>query len=218
MAMTNIVIDDIRTFLAQPRTIPFMNERDLQMHLAIFLTATTHYDRVEVEYYVPKVTLGNGYVWENEMKVDIVVVREGEYVPIELKYKTREIPGINIDRFGEVVKGVQIVKNQSAQNEAKYAFWKDVRRLELLKNRYKAVPGGLALFLTNDPSYQNTPRLGTNSYTHSIESGRHDKKRAALGGDRLKFEMGEAYTITWSGEWAENIPDRNQFEYILLKV
>ena len=100
MAMINIVIDDICTFLAQPRTIPFMNERDLQMHLAIFLTATTHYDRVEVEYYVPKVTLGNGYVWENEMKVDIVVVREGEYVPIELKYKTREIPGINIDRFG----------------------------------------------------------------------------------------------------------------------
>ena len=51
-----------------------------------------------------------------------------------------------------------------------------------------------------------------------MESGQQDKKRAALDGDRLKFEMGEAYTITWSGEWADNIPDRNQFEYILLKV
>ena len=62
MATINLVIDDIRTFLAQPRTKPFMNERDLQMHLALFLTATNHYNRVEVEYYVPKIALGSGYV------------------------------------------------------------------------------------------------------------------------------------------------------------
>lgn len=154
MPTINTVINDIRTFLARPRTIPFMNERDLQTHLAIYLTATRHYDHVEVEYYVPKETLGSGYVWGNDMKVDIVVVKDGEYVPIELKYKTQEIPGINIDRFGEVLKGVQIVKNQSAQNEAKYAFWKDVRRIELLKERFSSIKSGVALFMTNDYSYQ----------------------------------------------------------------
>lgn len=114
------------------------------------------------------------------MKVDIVVMKSGEYIPIELKYKTREIPSITIFRFGEELNNVQIVKNQSAQNEAKYAFWKDVRRIELLKQRFKAVSGGVALFLTNEDSYQTTPRAGAKSASHSIAEEFHSKRRDAL--------------------------------------
>lgn len=218
MATISLVIDDIRTFLAQPRTKPFMNERDLQMHLALFLTATNHYNRVEVEYYVPKIALGSGYVWKNEMKVDIVIEKSGEYIPIELKYKTREIPGINIDRFGEVLKGVQIVKNQSAQNEAKYAFWKDVRRIELLKKRFpSAIKNGVVLFLTNDYSYQMPQKLmDAKSASHSVAEGSHFNERSALKESMPAFMLFNSYTIKWSGKLDKINP--TIFEYILLKI
>ncbi|MDD5870401.1 MAG: hypothetical protein PUC77_02800 [Bacteroidales bacterium] len=178
MTLIEKVTEDVQVFLGKQKNGPFMNERDLQMHLAIALkNSSNNYDKVEVEYYVPLMeagkkikVLGGDYVWNKDMRVDIVVEKDGKFIPIELKYKTKEIKK-DIPRFDEVLNGVAIIKNQGAQNEAKYGFWKDVRRIELLKKRFKAVPGGLALFLTNDPSYQNKTDEEAMSYSHSIANG-----------------------------------------------
>ncbi len=48
------------------------NERDFQMHLATWLRESKHYDDVDVEYYVPYKELNN-YVWDSELRLDIVV-------------------------------------------------------------------------------------------------------------------------------------------------
>lgn len=216
MALIDTVAKDVHNFLQENKNRPFMNERDLQMHLAIALkNSGNNYDKVEVEYYVPLKALGKPYVWNNEMKVDIVVKKDDEFIPIELKYKTKSIPGLQIPRFNETLDGAEIIKDQSAQNLAKYAFWKDVRRIELLKKRFKAVPGGLAIFLTNDPSYQSKPTKGTKSFSHSIERGKHAKERGALL-SLPEFELDKDHEIKWSADLDKNNP--NQFEYILLKV
>lgn len=217
MALIDTVYDDIQKFLGTRNATNarrFMNERDLQMHLVIALKNTNHYDNVDLEYYVPLNALGDEYVWKTEMKVDIVVEKDGEFIPIELKYKTKAI-NEKISRFGEKLKQAEIVKDQSAHNIAKYAFWKDVRRIELLKKRFKAVPGGLAIFLTNDPSYQSKPTKGTKSFSHSIERGKHAKERGALL-SLPEFELDKAHEIKWSADLDKN--NLNQFEYILLKV
>lgn len=226
MALIDTVAKDVHNFLRDNKNRPFMNERDLQMHLAIALkNSGNNYDKVEVEYYVPlnetgkngkkNKVLGGDYVWNNEIKVDIVVKKDDEFIPIELKYKTKSIPGLQIPRFNETLDGAEIIKDQSAQNLAKYAFWKDVRRIELLKNRFKAVTGGLAIFLTNDPSYQSKPTKGTKSFSHSIERGKHAKERGALL-SLPEFELDKDHEIKWSADLDKNNP--NQFEYILLKV
>lgn len=227
MALIEDVVKDVHDFLGKQKNGPFMNERDLQMHLAIALKNSNHnYDKVEVEYYVPLKALGKSYVWKNEMKVDIVVEKDGEFIPIELKYKTKAIgkkkttkkknTKQDIKRFGEILKNVVVVKDQSAQNLAKYDFWKDVRRIELLEKRFKAVTGGLAIFLTNDPSYQREPKENAMSYTHSIEGGEHGPIRNALSDERIQFRLRQNYTIEWSDDLDKNNP--NQFEYILLQV
>lgn len=232
MTLIEKVTEDVQVFLGQQKNGPFMNERDLQMHLAIALkNSSNNYDNVEVEYYVPLMeadqngnefkVLGEDYVWNKDMRVDIVVKKDGKFIPIELKYKTKEI-NKDIPRFGEVLEGVTIIKNQAAQNEAKYGFWKDVRRIELLKRRFKSVPGGLAIFLTNDQYYQNETNEDAMSYTHSIAERVHDKVREEIHKKKQKgprkefpeFELDKEHKIKWSNP----LVNPNQFEYILLQV
>jgi hypothetical protein len=76
-----------------------------------------------------------------------------------LKYKLKEVKlkeeDTEFKRFGiPGKKGIKLVSNQAAENEGRYDFWKDVKRLELLAEHFKdSVIGGIAIFLTNQGSY-----------------------------------------------------------------
>lgn len=109
---------------------------------------------MEVEYYIPNsVAKGAGYEWSSDLRLDLVVRKGAEYVPVELKYPTRRVM-TDIIRFGKVLPGVEIVKNQGAQDIVMYNFWKDVRRVEIVRSLFpKAVKGGLSVMLTNDDYY-----------------------------------------------------------------
>ena len=148
----------IENFLLSERRF-FFNEKDLQVNLALYLMSKY---TVHLEYHVPKNELpqnGEHYPWsEKTLSIDIVVEKDGEYVPIELKYKTRSLPeSAQIMRFGIPMDASTIIKNQSAHDIGRYAFWKDVRRLEQLNERFDKVVGGIAVFVTNDASYTATP-------------------------------------------------------------
>ena len=150
MALIDIVSSDVKRFLDTNKELLF-NERDLQMHLATYLRQNGHYDDIDLEYYVPVIEL-DGYtdIWDTELRMDLVVRRGDEFVPIELKYKTKRVRK-TLPRFGESVKeDVEVMKNQGAQDLGMYDFWKDVRRIELVKKRFKKVKNGLAVFVTND--------------------------------------------------------------------
>ena len=90
-ALIDIVRRDVFAFLESNDELLF-NERDFQMHLATWLrNSANHYDDVDVEYYVPRSELEN-YVWDSELRLDIVVKKDGEYCPGEilLQYNHRE--------------------------------------------------------------------------------------------------------------------------------
>ena len=94
------------------------------MHLAVFLRETRKYDDVDVEYYVPYKALNN-YIWESELRLDILVRKGNEYLPVELKYKTKRVTK-GILRFEEKITNIEVLKNQGAQDLGMYDFWKDV--------------------------------------------------------------------------------------------
>lgn len=237
------VENDIREFIKQQEELLF-NELDFQMQLAIFLRMSNKYDDVDVEYYMPtkkgkkkkkddidsedylptkNTDILEGNNWDSNMRVDIVVSRGNEYVPIELKYVTKKVVR-DKERFGKLIKGMEILRDQAAQDIRRYDFWKDVRRIELIKKNFPAVKNGFAVFLTNDPSYKKDPRSTAVCYPFSMSGERiiggadidWNGNPAASKGHRSRshFRLEGGYKLLWDKTSMEDV----QFDYTILKI
>lgn len=227
MSFAEQILSDVTLFLDCNQEL-FFNERDFQMHLALWLIKTGHYEDVDVEYAVPLKMLDNLpkrtpmesiYPWESELKVDIVVKKNNEYIPIELKYKTKSVFKKTIDRFGESIESSSIIKNQGAQDLGKYGFWKDVYRLELLKKRFHSViQNGICIFLTNDLTYtKQNKKENANDVAFSMCEGYHNyRKHWALDTSKIaksypNFSLEKDYYIKW-----ENSANECMYTIILI--
>lgn len=195
------VREDVVAFLKNNNSLLY-NERDLQMHLAVWLKNQKNvYDDVEVEYYVPKSELKD---CDSDLYLDIVIRKGDNYCPIELKYKTKEID-LEISCFDEKIKNkVKVLKNQGAQNLGKYDFWKDIRRIELVYNRFEKVKGGLVIFLTNDKNYKKESRKDaycsqfdmTDGVTHNREK-HWNNQNSRCSNKRKSFDVDRKYKTDW---------------------
>ena len=203
MDLVVAVREDIAAYLEHMPELCF-NERDLQMHLALWLGKSAHkYDDVDVEYYVPYQLLGADYIWHNEVRIDLIVRKEFEYLPIELKYKTKRIRK-RINRFGESIpESIQVMKEQGAQDIGMYSFWKDVRRIELMNKRFEQVAGGIVLFMTNDKSYLNQTKETSNNFRLSLAQGSRAREKhwknpySYCAQNYPSFEVDKTYDIAW---------------------
>ncbi len=217
--LIEIVRNDVCAFLESNEELLF-NERDFQMHLATWLrNSANRYDDVDVEYYVPRQELEN-YIWESELRLDIVVKKEGEYCPVELKYKTRKVER-KISRFDEDLTGdVVVMKNQGAQDLGMYDFWKDVRRVELVRNRFERVKGGLAVFVTNDNAYTKASKTTSNNYLLNMNEGVHSTQKhwanpeSTCAKTHPNFEVEREYSI----EWRTREIDKVGFYYCIVTI
>lgn len=211
MNLPEIVREDIEDWLRNGTRL-FFNERDMQVSLAARLEKTGRYDSVMTEYFVPNDELKPDYVWDSELRIDIVVSKGGEWVAIELKYKTKAIRE-PVVRFGESIEGKSytVVKNHGAQDLGMYDFWKDVRRLELVGRRFKAVKGGLALFMTNDATYLRCPKENSINCRLSMSAGRKSPdcswtRQSGSTAGRPDFTLDRHYDITWRDTPLEGQP------------
>lgn len=217
--LIDIVRKDVLAFLESNSELLF-NERDFQIHLANWLSASANrYDDVDVEYYVPWQELED-YVWESELRLDIVVRQGGEYCPVELKYKTKKVTR-QITRFDEYLNAeVQVMKNQGAQDLGMYDFWKDVRRVELVRRRFGAVKGGLAVFVTNDKGYLKESKPTSNHLLFNMAEGPHGLERKWLDPESVcarkhpNFEVEKEYNI----EWHHREIDSVDFHYCIVTI
>ena len=221
MALIIDVENDIRNFLKQQKELLF-NEFDLQMQLAIYLRNTGKYDDVESEYFIPtkNTDLLNGYDWNSNMRIDIVVRKGKEYLPIELKYVTKKVIR-DYERFGVEIKGMEILKNHAAQDIRRYDFWKDVRRVELVKNIFPTVKNGLAVFLTNDPSYTKDPKPDSVCYPFSMSGNGNIgggsltwNGNPATSKNRTAFKLDGSYRLKWDKTNIDNI----EFDFTILTI
>ena len=218
--LIDIVRNDVCAFLESNEELLF-NERDFQMHLAAWLRNSANcYDDVDVEYYVPCQELDN-YVWDSELRLDIVVKKDSEYCPVELKYKTKKVER-KISRFDEELAGnVVVMKNQGAQDLGMYDFWKDVRRVELVRNRFERVKGGLAVFVTNDGFYTKGSKESSNNYLFNMSAGKaHSKQKywakpeSTCAKTHPNFEVERKYSI----EWKMREIDKVGFYYCIVTI
>lgn len=211
---------DVIAFLERNKELLF-NERDFQMHLATWLrNSANHYDDVDVEYYVPWQELEN-YVWKSELRLDIVVKKDGEYCPIELKYKTKKVER-QISRFDELLdEKVIVMKNQGAQDLGMYDFWKDVRRIELVRNRFERVKGGLAVFVTNDVFYTKGSKHSSNNYllgmagdVTRLKQKHWRNPESTCAKTHPNFDIEQAYDIVWHSREIDN----EYFYYCIVNI
>jgi len=219
MKLIEQVKTDIQQYLDRKDGELLFNERDLQMHLAMHLKGTGHYNDVDVEYYVPHGQLDN-YIWKSELKLDILVRKDDEFLPVELKYKTKR-HSKKLMRFNEVMPDeVEVLKNQGAQDLGMYDFWKDVRRVELVRRRFAAVNNGLAVFVTNDASYLNKGRPTSNNYRLNMAEGLCDCNRhwqqpdSTCARTHPGFDLDNEYTI----HWCSNIYEGVKFHYCIVEI
>lgn len=153
-----------------------------------------------------------------EIHVDIVVTDDGRTVPIETKYKTREA---RIVSEGEEYR----LKSQSAADQGRYDFLKDISRIE----RVSGLRYGFAVLLSNDESYWAVPNgvRDTVDSAFRIHEGRKVGGRLAwgqsasagtMGGGRTEpIELLRNYTATWMDY--SNLPNsRGRFRYLLARV
>lgn len=220
VTLIEIVKQDIFAFLESNNELLF-NERDFQMHLATWLRNSANcYDDVDVEYFVPWQVLDE-YIWKSELRLDIVVKKDGKYCPIELKYKTKKLER-QITRFDEVLsEDIVVMKNQGAQDLGMYDFWKDVRRVELVCKRFKRVNGGLAVFVTNDKLYTKESKESSNNYLFNMNAGKaHSKQKrwanpeSTCAKTHPDFEVEREYAI----EWHHREVDCENFHYCIVTI
>lgn len=205
----------------------FCNECDLQLQLACYLSCSSRgYDKIHLEYFIPSRAV------EQQMKdkllsvfdykpqnlyIDIVVEKDGEFLPIELKYKTMPI-NAEVYRFGEKLEKVEILKNHGARDLGAYDFWRDVSRIECMIKRFNNVKNGIALFVTNDQGYWILPKVGTNpNYANfSMKDGVHSREKTwqgntAMSAARPSFNVNKEYELVWKDY---DLP----FRYCLLQI
>jgi len=212
---------DVTAFIGRQQELMF-NERDFQIQLAVCLRETGHYDEVKAEYFIPgQYARTSGYEWDSDLRLDIVVRCGGRFAVVELKYPTRRVT-VGITRFGTLLPDVEIVKNQGAQDIVSYNFWKDVRRIEIVKQLFPgSVAGGIAVMLTNEPYYIRGPRAGCICEAFSTADGLKDvhglrrwSRPTATSKGHPPFELSGCYRVDWQPADISGI----KFYYTIIKV
>ena len=149
--------------------------------------------------------------------LDIWLRERGRTTGVELKYKTRFLmAAIRDEEFA--------LRNQSAQDIARYDFLADVVRLERLK-KVGVIDRGVAVFLTNDPGYwRDSGRRGRVDEHFRIHEGRRVSgtlswsSHAADGtmkGREGALALADEYTINWRDY--SNV-DGSEFRYVVLET
>ncbi len=142
----------------------FSSEADLQLELAMIIQSEYPKAKIRCEY-VPN--------FDAKKHVDILVIIDNKWFPIELKYKTRD--AVVEDYDGEKYS----LKYHGAKDINCYAYIKDIQRIEKIRdslNNSDAYPNfgiGYTVFITNDESYTKKPRKDAYYRKFSLDNGKH---------------------------------------------
>lgn len=220
----------------------FSSEADIQHRLMEYLRHLGKYTRVMVEYKVPKkiyesrlTKLGFQlpspvYPWDNQIRIDIVVEKEGKFAAIELKYPTAVLKGDEL--FGEVIE-FDYLSKQDASNLIMYDYWKDVRRIEMASLVFKNLVGGFAILITNDDGYLNVPGPTAAYKEFSTYNERKVNKpnsiilldwdeshrKIEIKKDHPKFILDGYYECDWKPTCLQSEEVRSRkFDYLMLEI
>jgi len=169
----------------------FTSEADLQLELGWIIKEMYPSAKVRMEY-CPE--------FKPDMHIDILVIWDGKWIPIELKYKTKGcMKRVDGDTY--------ILKNHSAKDVNCYLYLKDIMRIEEVREKQPAFIEGYTILITNESSYLKKPSRPDCVYAEfSLEQGaiKHGEmfwgKHASAGtmkGCEQKIQLTGNYPIEW---------------------
>ena len=148
-------IDKIMYQLSRWRPI-FHSEADFQFSLAWMIKEQYPNCDIRLEF-VPE--------FNPNLHLDILVILDGKWIPIELKYTTRKcIKTINDE--------VYVLKEQGAKDQGCYNYLKDIMRIEEFRDKSDKFIEGYTIKITSEISYLKPPTKVNCTYAEfSIEEG-----------------------------------------------
>ena len=195
--------------LSKSRKI-FHSEADFQFALAWQIQKAYPSAEVRLEY-CPSGT-------EKVMHIDILVIIDGNWFPIELKYKTLKCSKIwNDEKFN--------LKSHGAQDLGRYDFLNDVKRIEYLSKALPKFKEGYSVLLTNDSSYWKTTNRTTNVYHEfrlcedAIKTGvmcwAEHAGKGTMKGREVAINLENTYCAKWESFSKIDDSSSGEFKYLI---
>ena len=204
-------MEDILKKLSEERPI-FDSEDDFKFSLCWKIKET--YKGAEIGLEVPIIIDKS----PDPIYLDILVIYEDKWIPIELKYKTKPIkynsPDFILDTFD--------LTHQQAYNKSCYNYLKDIERIEDIKKKYDTFKEGYAIFLINDLHYTRGPGKTAHYYEFSLKDSitkegtlKYQKEPA----DYEPIKLSDSYPIEWKKYSKLDIDAKNnKFVYNIAKI
>lgn len=170
----------------------FVSEADFQLEFAWEIKKKYPKFKVRLEY-TPE--------FKSSMHIDILLITEKGWIPIELKYKTKG--GTVKDGDDEY-----ILANHGAKDVNCYLYLKDIQRIEYIKKKKgNQFVEGYTVMLTNEESYKNAPKNSNVIYAafslheDAIKTGKMEWGENASEGTKKghedPIELEGEYPIHW---------------------
>ena len=204
--------------LAEKREL-FFSEADFQFSLAWHIKEKHEEYEVFLEYpfnICKKDKKGNYN--KNTIYLDIVLKNNDKFIPIELKYKTKEL------HYGKYN-----LKNQEAKDLGCYDYLKDIQRIEYFKESNKdSFDSGYAILLTNDMGYTKKPNSNAGYKEFSLSDGEikfgnldwsETISEGTKKGREEPIKLNNQYHLNWNSySNIKEVEKNSVFKYLLVKI
>ena len=204
-------IELIMSKLREKRKI-FVSEADFQLEMAWI---------IKEEYSNAKVRLEYSPSFDFNMHIDILVVMDNKWIPIELKYKTK---GCTKEVDDEIFN----LKNHGAKDMNCYLYLKDIQRIEKIKDNVPNFKEGYTIFITNELNYLKAPLKVDCVYKEfSLEeniekTGTLDWSKNASDGTKKNCEepiiLNDIYKMNWLDYSKIDDTNTGTFVYLINKI
>ena len=171
----------------------FCSEADFQFALAWKLKQYINNEgiKVRLEYL-----FNSQEESENDKHIDILIIQGKKWIPIELKFRKKEVKITEND--GETYD----LKTHGAKDCGCYNYLYDIQRIEEIREYKKSdFVRGFAIMITNDKSYLKKPRKNAAYLNFSIHIGRDLKITIDECGNEKKNDKVE---LDWLNRSLEN--------------
>lgn len=190
----------------------FVSEADFQLELAWTIKENYPNAKIRLEYCP---------TFDLNMHIDILVVIENKWYPIELKYKTKDCTKVVDDEIFNL-------KNHGAKDVNSYLYLKDIMRIEKIRNNVKEFDTGYTMFITNDISYIKKPLKKNCVYKQFsledkiVKSGTMFWEKTASKGTMKNCEkpivLKDSYYINWKCYSKLDDENTGTFMYVVNKI
>ena len=209
--MKQFNIELIMRKLKEKRKI-FVSEADFQLEMAWI---------IKEEYPNAKVRLEYCPSFDFSMHIDILVIMNNKWIPIELKYKTK---GCQKDVDNEIFN----LKNHGAKDVNCYLYLKDIQRIETIRDNVSEFCEGYTVFITNELSYMRKPIKQNCVYEqfsledNIVKNGILNWSEEASDGTKKNCEnpicLKNKYRMTWNNYSKIDDTNTGTFVYLINKI